>query len=336
MDLSFLKKTLEQIEVPKYRKRQIQQAYFKALSSGWEEVGGLPKDLRKQLSDEVHWDSLDPEKTAKDKEDGSIKTLFRLNDGSHIESVLIRHRDGRRTVCVSSQVGCPLGCLFCATGQGGYKRNLEAHEIFEQVIFFARKLKEKNEKVTNVVFMGMGEPLLNYQNIIQAIRVLNDKDLFNLGARHISISTIGIPEMIKRLAKEDLQVNLAFSLHAPDDKLRSQLIPYNKKHKIRKVMDALDYYIEKTHRRVMVEYLMIDHVNDSKKEAEELVKLFAGKKLYYLNLINYNLTKDFKPSPIDRVKDFVNILEKGKVPVTIRHGFGGSISAACGQLAGKR
>ncbi len=258
-----------------------------------------------------------------------------VKDGSKIESVLMKHEDGRRTVCVSSQVGCSVGCKFCATGQQGFKRNLTSGEIIEQVLFFARLLKKTKEKVTNVVFMGMGEPFLNYDNVIGAIKILNDKNGFNLGSRHFSISTAGIVEGIEKLSEEKLQVNLAISLHAPNNELRSKLMPINKIYPIEKILAAVDDYIKKTNRKVMFEYLMINGVNDSEEEAEELVKILK-KPLYFINLISFNPVghSDFKPSPGWKIKKFKEVLEKNDIPVTQRYRFGREIKAACGQLAG--
>ncbi len=215
----------------------------------------------------------------------------------------------------------------------GFKRNLEVFEIVEQVIFFARYLKKKTEKITNVVFMGMGEPFLNYENVISAIKILNDKEGFNLGARKFSISTVGITEGIEKLAEEKLQINLAISLHASSNKLRSELIPATKKYPIEKILKSVDDYIKKTKKRVMFEYLMIKNLNDSDESGKELAFLMK-KPLYFVNLISYNPTGDFQPSSKERIKSFKNILEKKGVLVTERYRFGREIKAACGQLAG--
>jgi 23S rRNA (adenine2503-C2)-methyltransferase len=229
----------------------------------------------------------------------------------------------------------------------GFKRNLEVFEIIGQVLFFARYLKESSEKITNLVFMGMGEPFLNYENVIQAIKIINDKEGFNLGARKISISTVGIIEGIEKLSNEKLQVNLAISLHAPTDKLRSKIMPINKKYNLREVFKAVDNYIEKTNRKVMFEYLMIKDLNDSSECARELVKLIK-KPLYFVNLISYNPvenilteghynpTENFQSSPKEIIKNFKNILEKEGVSVTERYRFGRDIKAACGQLTAEK
>jgi len=340
MDLAKIEKILE--KEPAFRLKQVKKVIFQDLIENWDEATILPQNLRQKLSKNYPIQELKAEKILTSKDGQTIKVLFVLRDGLKIESVLMRHIDGRRTVCVSSQVGCSIGCRFCATGQQGFKRNLSADEIVEQVLFFARFLRTKptedgplsTEKVTNIVFMGMGEPFLNYDNVLEAIKILNDKEGFNLGARHISISTAGITEGIEKLAKEKLQVNLAISLHASDDELRTKLMPINKKYPIEKILAAVNDYIKKTKRRVMFEYLMIDGVNDFEGEAEELAKLLK-KPFYFINLISFNPIghSDFKPSPGWKIKKFKEILEKARIATTQRYRFGKEIKAACGQLA---
>ena len=328
MDLRQFQKLFEQ--EPKYRLGQAKKALFQDLIQNWHEAVALPLSLREELNKKCPIEISAKTFVSKDK--NTIKALFTLKDDLKIETVLMRHQDKRNTICVSSQVGCALDCSFCATGKIGFKRNLESWEIVEQVLFFARYLKEIKEKVTNIVFMGMGEPFLNYQNVIGAIKILNDQEGFNLGARHFSISTVGIVEGgIEELAKEKLQINLAISLHAPNDELRSKLMPINKKYPIKQILNAVDDYIRKTRRRVMFEYIMIRDLNDSEKEAETLAKLMK-KPLYFVNLISYNPTGIFKPSASSKIKRFKEILEKEGVKVTQRYRFGEDIKGACGQL----
>ena len=314
----------------RYRLMQAKKALFQDLIKNWQQATVLPLSLREELDKKCPIETSAKTFISKDK--NTVKALLVLGDGLKIETVLMRHKDKRNTVCVSSQVGCPLDCSFCITGKAGFKRSLESWEIVEQVLFFARYLKKDQEKITNVVFMGMGEPFLNYQNVIEAIKILNDKDGFNLGARHFSISTVGIVEGIKELAKEKLQINLAISLHAPNDELRSKLMPINKTYPIQKILNAVDDYIEKTRRRVMFEYIMIRDLNDSEEEAKALAKLMK-KPLYFVNLVSYNPTGTFKPSPSSRIKKFKESLEKEGVVVTQRYRFGQDIEGACGQLA---
>lgn len=321
---------------PDYRLKQVKKAVFSDLIKDWDENTTLPKDLRQELSEKFPIEELKEEKVLISKDGNTKKIVFKLKEGFLIESVLMKHQDKRRTVCVSSQVGCKIGCEFCATGQQGFKRNLSLSEIVDQILHFARILKKFSEKINNIVFMGMGEPFLDYDNVLGAIRVVNDKDGLNVGARHISISTAGITEGIEKLAKEPLQINLAISLHAPTDKLRLELMPINKNYPIEKILFAVDNYIKNTKRRVMFEYLMIDGVNDSEKEAKELA-LLLKKTLYFVNLISFNPVghSEFKPSPGFKIEKFKEVLENSGITVTQRHRFGREIKAACGQLAGE-
>jgi len=368
---------------PKYRFKQAFSAIFKDLIADWDEASSLPIAIREQLKENCTL-GIDAEITK--SADGTEKALIKFEDGLAVETVLISHRDGRHTVCVSSQVGCPMGCLFCATGKIGFRRNLTREEIVEQVVFFARRLrhsdsfnvsngnaknidanenvrlsepggqarrlKKQNSKITNVVFMGMGEPFLNYDNVLGAIKFLNDENTLNLGARRFSISTAGVTHGIRKLAEEKMEINLAFSLHASDEETRNRIMPINKKYPLDKVLKEIKNYTEKTRRRVMFEYLMIDGLNDSPEQAEQLSRLLKGM-LGFVNLISYNATRlngsprasvggaggqagVFKSSPPERIKKFKQILGKNRLSVLERHRFGEGIEAACGQLAGKK
>ena len=330
MNLENLEKAL--VGEPKFRLKQARSAIYRDLIEDWSQTTSLPLNLREKLKTDCPLEIAAEVYPSSDNK--TEKALITLDDGEKIETVLMKHQDNRRTVCVSCQVGCLLNCSFCATGQMGFKRNLTVSEILEQVLIFARQLKSKKEKVTNIVFMGMGEPFLNYENVMAAIRILNDKDGFNLGARHISISTAGITEGIEKLAEEKLQVNLAISLHAPNDELRKKIMPIDEKYPLTKVLAAVDNYIIKTNRRVMFEYLMIKGVNDSENEANQLARLMS-KPLYFVNLITYNPTGNFISSPAAVVKNFKEILAKAGVTSTERFRFGRDIKAACGQLATK-
>ena len=334
MELDKLNKILK--NEPAYRIKQAYAFIFKDLVENWNKATSLPSDLRQKLNQEFPLNIRAKVLEAKTKE--SQKALLTLSDDSKIETVLLKHEDGRNTVCVSSQVGCPLGCLFCATGKMGFVRNLTTWEIVAQVLFFARELKKTGERVSNLVFMGMGEPFLNYDNVLSAIKILNDKDGLNIGARHISISTIGITEGIKKLANEKLQLNLAISLHAPNNELRTKIVPMNQQYPIESILKIVDFYIQKTNRQVMFEYLMINDFNDSANEASELIDLLKilHKPLYVINLIAYNPTQGFKPSPGWKIKKFKEVLIKSRIKVTERYRFGQDIKAACGQLAGDK
>jgi 23S rRNA (adenine2503-C2)-methyltransferase len=318
---------------PAFRLKQVKEAIYKQLITDWSQALNLPENLRVKLNKEFPLEIMAKVLESQDKK--SVKALITLADGNKIETVLLRHGD-RNTVCVSSQVGCPLGCLFCATGQGGYKRNLGVSEIMEQVLFFNRYLKEFGEKVDNLVFMGMGEPFLNYDNVLEAIRQMNSAETFNIGARHISISTIGIISGIQKLASEKLQLNLAISLHAPNNDLREEIIPVNLKYGLRNLMDAIGDYLKKTKRQVMFEYIMFANFNDSKAEALALVELLKNlpKHLYIVNLIQYNPTKGFEPSSPAVMKQFQTVLAKKGIKATIRLRLGREVKGACGQLAG--
>jgi len=316
---------------PKFRLKQVKKEIFGSLIEDWAQATSLPLELRNKLNEELPLKINAEIFVSKDAK--SAKALIVLKDGLKIESVLMRY-DKRNTVCVSSQVGCALGCKFCITGKMGFKRNLETSEIIEQVLLFARFLKKEGQKVANIVFMGMGEPFLNYENVMDAVRVFNGKDEFNIGARHVSVSTAGIVEGIEKMAEEKLQTNLAISLHAPNNDLRSKIMPINKKYPIETVLRAVDEFVKKTNRQVMFEYLMLQGVNDSNKCAEELAELMRGH-LYFVNLILYNPTGIFDPPPRARVEKFKEILKKRGVGVGERYSFGKEIKAACGQLATK-
>ncbi|MFA5715081.1 MAG: 23S rRNA (adenine(2503)-C(2))-methyltransferase RlmN [Candidatus Paceibacterota bacterium] len=323
MNLPLIEKKLEKEKA--YRIKQVRKLIFQDLIEDWDKATVLPLELREELKEfplMIKHEMFE--------EGNTVKALIELEDGLKIESVLMKHNDSRFTVCVSSQVGCPLACSFCATGTMGLKRNLEPFEIINQVLLFSRYLK--NKKITNIVFMGMGEPFLNYDNVISAVRILNSSEYFNIGSRKISISTSGIVEGIERFAKETLQVNLSISLHAPNNELRSKLMPVNKKYPLENVLKAVDDYILKTKRKVMFEYLMIKGKNDSLSCAKELARLMK-KPLYMVNLIVYNPTGKFVPSDSRTIKKFKGYLEKEGVFTTQRYEFGRGIKAACGQLA---
>ncbi len=334
MNLSQLSNILK--DEPKYRFNQVNQALWQEFISSWQLVSSLPKNLREKLMTECPLEI----KATVDKAQGknkSVKALITLEDGEAIETVLIRNQDKRNTVCVSSQVGCPLACTFCATGAFGWRRNLKSEEIVEQVVFWFRYLLEegRGEKVDNIVFMGMGEPFLNYEEFIKAVKFLNNPETLNIGSRRMSVSTAGIMEGIKRLAGEKLQINLAISLHAANDILRQDLMPVAKKYHLHELLKTVDNYITKTGRRVMFEYLMIKETNDSDQDALALAKLMA-RPLYLVNLIPYNPTGRFRSSSPERIQKFKNILEANGVAVTVRLSFGGDINAACGQLRGRK
>jgi len=318
------------INQPKFRVKQAKKAVYQDLIDDWSLATNFSLPLRESLNQACLLQVQAEFFVAQDKK--SVKALITLADRQKIETVILKNSDGRNSLCVSSQVGCPMGCKFCATGDLGFKRDLEPDEIINQVLLMARYLKNSNDKITNIIFMGMGEPFLNYDNVLWAIKVLNDAEGFNLGARHFSISTCGVIPGITKLAKEKLQINLAISLNAPNDELRSKLMPINKKYSLEKVMMAVKDYVKRTNRQVMFEYLLIQDVNDSLVQARELVRLM-NHNLFVVNLIPYNPTGAFKPTNRKQIGIFKKFLEAKGINVTQRMSFGQDIMAACGQLA---
>jgi 23S rRNA (adenine2503-C2)-methyltransferase len=339
MNLDNLTEVLK--DEPKFRQKQTRQMVFKNFISSWQEATNLSLNLREVLEKKCPLPIEADFFIGEDKK--TVRAVITLEDGSKIESVLLRHRDGRNTVCVSSQVGCPLACTFCATGQLGFKRNLEPMEIVEQVVLFARFLKKeadgegKEKPINNVVFMGMGEPFLNYENVLRAVKIINDKEGLNIGARHISISTVGIVDGIKKIAKEKLQINLAFSLHAPNDALRSRIVPVNTKYPLASVLKEIAEYYKKTKRKIMIEYIMLKGFNDSSQNVRDLIEVLSAleRSSFFVNLILYNQTEKFLPSSPEQTKKFKENLEGAGINTTLRYRFGEDIAAACGQLAGQ-
>jgi 23S rRNA (adenine2503-C2)-methyltransferase len=321
---------------PTYRAKQIWQGLYQHLWISPEEFTNLPKPLREKMAEELSWTALIPDIVMKSDDAETVKTLFRLHDEREIEAVLMRYED-RRTLCISSQSGCAMGCVFCATGQMGFMRHLTSGEIVAQVIYYARQLKDEGEQVTNVVLMGMGEPFHNYENTLEAIDRLNDPDGMNLGARRFTISTVGLVPMIRKFANEKRQVNLAISLHATNDKERSALLPVNRKYPIKDVIDACRYYVEKTSRRVTFEWALIRDVNDTPATARELANLLKGL-MCHVNVIPLNPTEKYpgQATTRDRARAFCEVLTKNNIPCTIRIRRGIDIQAGCGQLASRQ
>lgn len=328
---------------PRYRVAQIEQWIYRELVSDFGAMTNLPRDLRERLAQETRLGI--PKVVAQtDSADGlTRKALLQLDDGQTIEAVLMLYADAplspqleeaevkRRTVCISTQVGCPIGCPFCATGQAGYVRNLTPGEIVVQVLHFARELKPA--PLTNIVIMGMGEPFMKFGVTWQAIEALTDSNRFGMSARRITVSTSGEVTGIARMAKEKLQVNLAVSLHAPDDRLRNTLVPLNRKYPLKELMRAVRGYIELTRRRVTFEYTLMDKVNDKPEQARALVQLLRGS-LCHVNLIPLNPTaaSPYGRTPQARVKQFQKTLSEAGIPTTLRVEKGIEIAAGCGQL----
>ena len=316
---------------PAYRLGQAYSALCGGLVRDWEEATVLPKRLRAALSEEAPAAVLDLVRASR-ATDGTRKYLFKTRDGHPIETVMIPERE-RRTVCISTQVGCPMGCKFCATGLLGIKRNLKAREISEQVFVAARDVTP--ERITNVVVMGMGEPMLNYNETLLALRVLNDADGFGLAARHIAVSTSGLVHRIRRFADEPEQFHLAISLHTPFEEERRELMPIASRHSIPELMDAARYYAEKTRRKLFLEYTLLAGVNDQPRHVEALAELLDHP-LYHLNLLRFNWTDTgFAATPKREAKEFLHYARELGLSATLRPSRGQDIDAACGQLAAK-
>jgi 23S rRNA (adenine2503-C2)-methyltransferase len=320
-------------DLRKFRLDQIYRAATKELAPDLDAVTTLPKELRVKLSERgFAFDSVVPTIVQRSNDEQTTKGLFRLSDGSEVEAVLMEHHGDRSTVCISSQAGCAYACRFCATGQGGFTRDLEATEIFDQARYFARELAQRDKKITNIVFMGMGEPFANYDAVMDAVRLLHDPKGFGLGHRHITISTVGLVPQIDKFASEGIQVNLAISLHAPNDELRGRLMPVNRRYPIAELMAACERYIKATHRKIFFEYVMLDGQNDTDECAAQLARLMRGP-LYHVNLIPYNSTSaELSGSSDAKVRRFQKKLEEHGAVATVRVPMGRDIAAACGQL----
>lgn len=333
LTLEDLTKLLQDFGEPIFRARQLWRNAYKRLLDNPEEMTDIPRDLQRRISETFTFTSLETQATARSDDGNTEKVLFSLSDGQMIEAVLMRYQR-RRTVCISTQIGCAMGCVFCATGQMGLERNLTTGEMVEQVIHFARYLAKEDQRMTNLVIMGMGEPFHNYQATMQAIKRLNDPTGFKFGARRITISSIGIVPMIKRFAQENYQVNLAVSLHAATDELRSELVPINQRYPLDELIPSCQEYVQQTGRRITFEWALIHKVNDGLDQAQALVDLIQGLNCH-VNLIPLNPTQGYvgRATSQERAKSFHDFLTKHKVPCTIRVRQGVDINAGCGQLA---
>lgn len=327
---------LDQLGLKSFRSKQVWQGLYQQFWTDVEQFTNLSKDLRKKLGEKYAFFGLDPIIRQKSKLDKTEKLLFQLEDGQTIEAVLMRYRD-RNTICISTQVGCAMDCAFCATGQMGFHRNLTTAEIVQQVLYFARELAEEGKKLTNVVIMGMGEPFLNYDAVMKAIDILNDENGFCFSQRRFTISTVGVIPMIEAFTREKSQVNLAISLHSVNNKVRSRLLPINKKYGVHELVDACRDYVNQTHRRISFEWALINGINDHVDDAKELARLLHGLNCH-VNLITLNETKNYagKGSSQERAEAFKAVLDVQNIPCTIRLRRGLDINAGCGQLASKQ
>lgn len=341
MDFIKLEKFLESEKTPKYRLDQIKKAICKDGVFSFSDISTLPKNFREKIGKKIGVLSFQEEKILKSLDGRSIKASLKLHDGKYIESVLISPKPDVWSACVSSQVGCPMGCLFCATGQDGFRRNLTSEEITDQILFWKQYIKKNRISgiFGSIVFMGMGEPFLNWKEVSKSIKELTDEKLFGFGSRSISISTVGIRGAIEKMAKDFPQVNLAISLHFGNSKKRSEYMPINKEYGLGDLKESIAYYFRKARRKIFLEYIMLEDINDSLKDAEDLVKFIKSiddNYLLHVNLIKYNKTSGrFMPSTGVKINEFKNYLESKKINVTIRKSLGEDIQGACGQLAGK-
>jgi len=334
--LSELQEKLREFAEPTYRAGQIMNWLYEKRASGFEEMSDLPQALRARLAEHFSVSKLHVVRVL-GSHDTTLKLLFRLSDGNLIESVLIPaspalygQKSDRRTACISTQVGCAYGCKFCASGLEGFSRNLSANEIVDQIIAIE---SASGQKIDNIVFMGMGEPLANFDNVMRAIRILNASWGLGIGARHITISTSGLVPQIRKLADERLQIRLAISLHGATDEVRTQIMPINRRYNLETLLAACDYYVARKKQRLTFEYILIAGVNDTDDQAHLLAaqtRRFAAK----VNLIPYNTVQGLPWSrPSDhRQEKFLSILQRHAIPATLRREKGGDIDAACGQL----
>jgi 23S rRNA (adenine2503-C2)-methyltransferase len=334
-DLNFeeMREMLTDAGEPNFRAQQLWEGLYKNFWQNPDDFSNLSKSLRSKLAHLAIFDVMTPALKLDSADRRTRKTLFTLQDGLSIEAVLMRY-DRRQTLCISTQAGCAMGCVFCATGQMGFKRHLSGGEIVAQVLYYARLLSQEDLQVTNIVIMGMGEPFHNYTNTLSAIDRLNDPQGFNFGARRFTISTSGLVPAIRRFADERRQVNLAVSLHAVDDDLRSSMMPVNKKYNVEELLDACWYYVERTGRRLTFEWALINGINDTPEQARKLSLKLKGM-LCHVNAIPLNPTHGFagKATTHERAVIFKGILDQAGIPCTVRIRRGIDIQAGCGQLA---
>ncbi len=329
MFLSEIESDFQQSNLAKYRAKQVYSWLTRGVTS-FDEMTDLSLSLREKLKTKYYIANCIIEKKLVSSYDGIVKYLFKLNDGEYIESVLMKYHHGY-TICISTQVGCKMGCKFCATGMSGFSRNLTPSEMISQI---QRAQLDNGVRISNVVLMGMGEPLDNYDNVLRFLKLISDSNGMNIGARHISLSTCGIVDKIYKLAEEGLQITLSVSLHAPEDKLRNDIMPINKRFNVDELLSACRFYQSKTNRRISFEYAMIDGLNDSEGCAKILSRKLKNM-LCHVNLIpvNSNGSKSiYKKSGKENLDKFIKILEREKIPVTVRRTLGSDIQASCGQL----
>ena len=336
LELEELKAYFESIGEKKFRMRQTWEWLWQKHARSFDDMSNLSKELRAKLEADFSLPALHIN-TTQVSSDGTIKTRFKTFDGHFIEGVLIP-TEKRQTVCVSSQIGCSLTCKFCATGTMTRKRNLDFDEIVDQITLINEQSEKiHGKKLTNIVFMGMGEPLLNYKNLLKAVERISSNDGLGMSPRRITVSTAGIAKMIKQLGDDDVKFKLALSLHAATDKKRNEIMPINETNNIESLVEALNYYYEKTNSEITFEYILFKNFNDSLRDADDLIKLYRQVPADLINIIEYNPidgSRFAKPDE-DATFDFMNYLGKHRVNARLRRSRGKDIDAACGQLANK-
>lgn len=339
MNFESVKEYIKSAGLPNFRIAQVRDAVYKHGITSWEEATSLPAQIRRDLAEKYPILSFKVSKKVFSKADKAAKALLTLQDGRQIETVLLKPQD-TWSVCVSSQVGCPLHCSFCSTGKMGFRRDLTDEEIADQVLMWYQYVRKEKlgERISSVVFMGMGEPLLNYLNVVKAAQTLSNPDYLNIGARHISVSTAGIADKLHKLAVDLPQANLAVSLHNADDAERSKLMPVNRRFNLEELQKAVEEYIAMTGRQVFLEYAVLENVNSRPEHIRKLAKWIYGIKdnyLIHVNLIACNLGRGMKTD--DKVvKDFAAAVKAMGIGVTIRKSMGNDVLAACGQLAANK
>jgi 23S rRNA (adenine2503-C2)-methyltransferase len=336
LSLSELENYFTTIGQPKFRVKQVHEWLWQKHAHSFDDMTNLSKDLRNKLASEFTLPALRVE-TVQNSEDGTIKSRFKTSDGHMIEGVLIP-TEARKTACVSSQIGCSLSCKFCATGYMERRRNLNYDEIYDQVVMINQQSEASyQKKLSNIVFMGMGEPLLNYKNVLKAIERISADDGLGMSAKRITVSTAGVAKQIKQLGDDKVKFKLALSLHAANDKKRNEIMPINESNNISVLIEALNHFYKQTGNEITFEYILFQNFNDSQKDAEELIKIYRQVPADLVNIIEYNPIDAFKfhKPDEDAVDAFMSILEKNRVNARLRRSRGKDIDAACGQLANK-
>lgn len=335
-----IKELLKEQKIQPFRYAQIENAIYKNFVTDFDEIQTIPKEVRSFLKENFFYNSLEVDHIVTSENGQTTKILFKTKSWDLIESVIMRHLTGRNTLCVSCQAGCPMACTFCATGKLGLKRNLEFYEIVEQIMFAAKILNDEWSILRNVVYMGMWEPMLNYENVKKSIEIACNQKKINLANRRVTVSTCGIVPGIKKFMLDFPQTSLAISIHAPNDEIRKSIMPVDHTYNLEKLMAALDEYVVKTNKRIFYEYIMLNGVNDNIKLAYELGNLLKWR-LAHVNFIPYNPWEwaggiDYKPTPRFIIEKFQRVLDEFWVPSTIRATMWDDIDAACWQLANKK